>query len=104
MDAHRHHAAAAHPHLRHPAQTGRSPSSAVQTATHATKPLAGLCDSSRCPQATHHPCHRPVGADSASTKQAFIESIGRGHKTEKVRLQADLERDLKVLAAIDATA
>lgn len=71
---------------------------------HATKPLAGLCDSSRCPQATHHPCHRPVWADSASTKQTFIKSIGRGHKTEQARLQADLDRDLKVLSAIDATA
>jgi len=26
----------------------------------ATKPLAGTCDSARCPQATHHPGHRPV--------------------------------------------
>jgi len=28
-------------------------------------PLAGMCDSARCPQATHHPCHRPIWADHA---------------------------------------
>ncbi|MGY1398110.1 site-specific integrase [Streptomyces sp. SS10] len=69
----------------------------------ATKPLAGMCDSARCPQATHHPCHRPVWAESVRNKQVFIESIGRHHKTEKARLQADLDRDVKVLATIDAT-
>jgi hypothetical protein len=34
----------------------------------ADKPLAGMCDSARCPQATHHPCHRPVWADPLSVK------------------------------------
>ncbi|WP_405682379.1 site-specific integrase [Streptomyces sp. NBC_00057] len=70
----------------------------------ATKPLAGMCDSARCPQATHHPCHRPVWAESVRTKQVFIGSIGRNHKTEKARLQADLDRDVKVLASIAAAA
>ncbi|MFD4942256.1 site-specific integrase [Streptomyces sp. NPDC058409] len=70
----------------------------------ATKPLVGMCDSSRCPQATHHPCHRPVWATSAQTKQAFIGSITRRQKAEKARLQTELDRDLAVLAAIDATA
>ncbi|WP_405986960.1 site-specific integrase [Streptomyces sp. NBC_00872] len=70
----------------------------------ATKPLAGMCDSARCPQATHHPCHRPVWAESVRTKQVFIGSIGRNHKTEKARLQADLDRDVQVLASIDAAA
>lgn len=70
----------------------------------ATKPLVGMCDSSRCPQATHHPCHRPVWATSTQTKQAFIGSIARRQKSEKARLQTDLDRDLAVLAAIDATA
>ncbi|WP_405884627.1 hypothetical protein OG762_41615 [Streptomyces sp. NBC_01136] len=70
----------------------------------ATKPLVGMCDSSRCPQATHHPCHRPVWATSAQTKQTFIGSLARRQKVEKSWLQADLDRDLAVLAAIDATA
>ncbi|MFJ3591936.1 site-specific integrase [Streptomyces sp. NPDC090231] len=69
----------------------------------ATKPLVGMCDSSRCPQATHHPCHRPVWATSAQTKQAFIGSIARRQRAERTRLQSDLDRDLAILAAIDAT-
>ncbi|WP_328300038.1 site-specific integrase [Streptomyces sp. NBC_00435] len=68
----------------------------------ADRPLAGMCDSSRCPQATHMPGHRPVWASSAENKKVFIASIGRGQPTEKARLKADLDRDLRVLAEIDA--
>ncbi|MEU8703214.1 site-specific integrase [Streptomyces sp. NPDC048680] len=68
----------------------------------ADKPLAGMCDSVRCPQATHHLSHRPVWADSAENKKVFIGNIRRGQPTEKARLQADLDRDLRVLAEIDA--
>ncbi|MEU9028970.1 hypothetical protein AB0D46_15880 [Streptomyces sp. NPDC048383] len=68
----------------------------------ADKPLAGMCDSVRCPQATHHQSHRPVWADSAENKKIFIGNISRGQPTEKARLQADLDRDLRVLAEIDA--
>ncbi|MEH0543650.1 integrase [Streptomyces sp. B21-105] len=38
----------------------------------ATKPLVGMCDSARCPQATHHPCHRPVWAGQATAIDVFI--------------------------------
>jgi hypothetical protein len=38
------------------------------------------------------------------TKQVFIASIGRNHKTEKARMTTALERDMNVLASIDATA
>ncbi|MFI1584678.1 site-specific integrase [Embleya sp. NPDC020630] len=69
----------------------------------ATKPLVGMCDSARCPQATHHPCHRPVWAASARTKQVLIGSIARRQKTEKARLQSSLDRDLAVLTAIDTS-
>lgn len=68
----------------------------------ADKPLAGTCDSSRCPQATHMPGHRPVWASSAESKKIFIATIGRGQPAEKARLQAELDRDLRVLAEIDA--
>ncbi|MFJ7592323.1 site-specific integrase [Streptomyces sp. NPDC097617] len=68
----------------------------------AKKPLAGMCDSSRCPQATHHPCHRSVWASSAETKKVFIATIGRGQKSEKDRLKGELERDLRVLSEIDS--
>ncbi len=67
-----------------------------------SKPMAGMCDSARCPQATHHPCHRPVWAESAQTSTAFIASIGRGNKAERQRLQAELARTERVVAQIDA--
>jgi hypothetical protein len=68
----------------------------------ADKPLVGMCDSARCPQATHHSRHRPVWASSAENKKVFIGKIGRGQKDEKSRLQKELDRDLRVLAEIDA--
>jgi hypothetical protein len=61
-----------------------------------------MCDSARCPQATHHSRHRPVWASSAENKKVFIGKIGRGQKGEKARLQKELDRDLRVLAEIDA--
>jgi len=70
----------------------------------AGKPLAGMCDSARCPQATHHPCHRPVWADAVSGTTAFIGSLGRTRNTERARLQAELDRAQRVLDSIDAAA
>jgi hypothetical protein len=70
----------------------------------ADKPLAGMCDSARCPQATHHPCHRPVWAETVASTTAFIGSLGRTRKTERVRLQAELDRARRVLDSIDAAA
>ena len=71
---------------------------------HADKPLAGMCDSARCPQATHHPCHRPVWAEQAAATESFLVSLGPTRRTERARLQADLDRARRVLAAIDAAA
>jgi hypothetical protein len=68
----------------------------------AGKPLAGMCDSARCPQATHHPCHRPVWAGNASNTRAFLGDLGPTRKTEKTRLQAEYDRAARVLAEIDA--
>jgi hypothetical protein len=70
----------------------------------ADKPLAGMCDSARCPQATHHPCHRPVWAEHAKNTRTFLGSLGPTRKTERARLQADHDRALRVLDAIDAAA
>ena len=53
----------------------------------ATKPLAGMCDSARCPQATHHSCHRPVWAESGGASRSSSATIGRNQKTEKARLR-----------------
>ena len=69
---------------------------------HADRPLAGMCDSARCPHATHHPCHRPVWAEHATQAKTFLGSLGPARKTERARLQADFDRALRVLDAIDA--
>jgi hypothetical protein len=73
-------------------------------APHADKPLAGMCDSARCPQATHHPRHRAVWAEHAERTATFLGSLGPTRKTEKTRLQADHDRALRVLADIDQAA
>lgn len=70
----------------------------------ADQPLAGMCDSARCPQATHHPCHRPVWAEHAEKTKTLLVSLGPTRKTEKARLQADYQRTQRVLAEIDAAA
>lgn len=67
----------------------------------ATKPLVGMCDSAHCPQATHHPCHRPVWAGQAASVAVFIESP-RVAKGEKIRLLPERDRALRVVAEIDA--
>ena len=56
------------------------------------KPLIGMCDSARCPQATHHPCHRPVWAEHAENTKTFLGQLGRAQKTERARLQAEYDR------------
>ena len=68
----------------------------------AEEPLAGMCDSARCPQATHHPCHRPVWAENAKNTRAFLGDLGPTRKAEKTRLQAEYDRAARVLAEIDA--
>lgn len=60
-----------------------------------------MCDSARCPQATHHPGHRPVWAGQAQSIDAFIASP-RIAKGQKQRLLPERERALRVVAAIDA--
>ena len=68
----------------------------------ADKPLAGMCDSARCPQATHHPCHRPVWAEHAENTKRFLGELGPTRTAEKTRLQAEYDRAARVLAQIDA--
>ena len=68
----------------------------------AQTPLAGMCDSARCPQATHHPCHRPAWAETVTTTTVFLGRLGRTHTTERVRLQGELDRARRILDAIDA--
>jgi len=68
----------------------------------ATAPLIGMCDSARCPQATHHAVHRDVWASHITSCQVFIGGLGPTRTTEKARLQGDLDRALRVVAGIDA--
>jgi hypothetical protein len=65
------------------------------------KPLAGMCDSARCPQATHHPCHRPVWAGHAQSTRRFLGELGPTRTAERTRLQAEYDRAARVLAQID---
>jgi len=67
----------------------------------AGKPLAGMCDSARCPQATHHPCHRNVWADTVTQTTTFLGTLGRTHTAERARLRGELARAQRVLDAID---
>ena len=71
---------------------------------HAGKPLAGMCDSARCPQATHHPCHRPVWAGHAENTKRFLGELGPTRAAEKTRLQAEYDRAARVLAQLDDAA
>lgn len=61
-----------------------------------------MCDSARCPQATDHPCHRPVWAEHAERTEIFLGQLGTTRKTERTRLQADYDRALRVVAELDA--
>lgn len=70
----------------------------------AAEPLIGMCDSARCPQATHHPQHRQAWADHATaTKVAFLDNP-RLSKPERARAQAVFDRASAVVAEIDQAA
>lgn len=63
-----------------------------------------MCDSARCPQATHHATHRQAWAEHAETTRTFLGSLGPTRTTEHARLQGDLDRALRVIAGIDSSA
>jgi hypothetical protein len=67
-------------------------------------PLIGMCDSARCPQATHHPRHREVWAGTVAANTVFLGMLGRTRKIEHTRLKAELDRAQRVVDAIDAAA
>ncbi len=70
----------------------------------AAEPLIGMCDSARCPQATHHAEHRQAWADHATaTKVAFLDNP-RLSKPERARAQSVFDRATAVVAAIDLAA
>lgn len=68
----------------------------------ATRPLIGMCDSARCPQATHHQVHRPVWSEHAERTKTFLGQLGKTRTTERDRLTSDYTRAMRVIADIDA--
>ena len=70
----------------------------------ADRPLAGMCDSARCPQATHHGIHRPVWIAHAEQTKTFLGQLGATRTAERDRLGNDYNRALRVIADIDAAA
>lgn len=69
----------------------------------AAEPLIGMCDSARCPQATHHPEHRQVWADHAETTRAVLLGNPTLSKPERARAQATFDRATRVVTEIDTT-
>jgi hypothetical protein len=68
----------------------------------ADRPMIGMCDSARCPQATHHSAHRPVWAEHAERTTTFLGQLGKTRVTERDRLTVDHNRAVRVIAEIDA--
>ncbi|MDJ0463004.1 hypothetical protein [Streptomyces sp. H27-C3] len=68
----------------------------------ADEPLIGMCDSARCPQATHHPQHRQVWADHAETTQGVFLGNPQLSKPERARAQAAFDRATRIVTEIDA--
>lgn len=68
----------------------------------AAEPLMGMCDSARCPQATHHPQHRQIWAGHADNTKAVFLGNPRLSKPERARAQAAFDRATRIVADIDA--
>jgi hypothetical protein len=66
------------------------------------QPLMGMCDSARCPQATHHDRHREVWADHADNTRAVFLGNPRLSTLERARAQATIDRATSIVAEIDA--
>ena len=60
-----------------------------------------MCDSTRCPQATHHPRHRNIWADHASNTQTVFLGNPKLSPPEKARAQAAFDRSMRIVAEID---
>ena len=70
----------------------------------ASEPLIGMCDSARCPQATHHAGHRKVWAEHAENTKTVFLGNPRLSKPERARAQATFDRAEGILAEIDSAA
>ena len=70
----------------------------------ASEPLIGMCDSARCPQATHHPQHRQVWADHAQNTKAVFLGNPRLSRPERARAEVAFDRAMRIVGEIDGTA
>lgn len=68
----------------------------------ADQPLLGMCDSARCPQATHHSRHRQVWAEHAENTRTVFLGNPRLSPLERARAQATFDRTTRIIAEIDA--
>ncbi|MFF4329907.1 integrase [Streptomyces sp. NPDC001591] len=68
----------------------------------ATEPLIGMCDSARCPQATHHPQHRQTWVDQAKNTQEVFLGNPRLAPLERRRAEDAYDRAMRIVDAIDA--
>lgn len=59
---------------------------------HRRRPLVGMWDSARCPQATHHPCHRLIRAERTKT---FLGDLGKTRRTGHACLRNDYDRAVR---------
>jgi len=67
----------------------------------ADRPLMGMCDSARCPQATHHPQHRQPWADHAATTKTVFLGNPRISRLERQRAQDVYDRAMRIVTEID---
>jgi hypothetical protein len=70
----------------------------------AEEPLIGMCDSARCPQATHHPQHRRVWAEHAENTKTVFLGNPKLSKPERTRAQTTFDRATRILTEIDSVA
>jgi hypothetical protein len=61
-----------------------------------------MCDSARCPQATHHPQHRAMWAEHAENTKTVFLGNPRLSKPERSRALAVFDRATRIVAQIDA--
>ncbi|MFD3522301.1 hypothetical protein [Streptomyces sp. NPDC058653] len=67
----------------------------------APEPKGMLCDAERCPQSTIHDVNLPVWSDKAATMTGMLKALPRSQRAERLRLQSELNRTLKIINTID---
>ncbi|MEV8413970.1 hypothetical protein AB0P45_10210 [Streptomyces niveus] len=66
----------------------------------APEPKGMLCDAGRCPQSTIHDANLPVWSDKAATLAGMLKALPRSQRAERLRLQSELDRTLKIISTV----